>query len=609
MASQHKLRRLAIAGIVAMASTISLAATPAAHAAVQATLYVSPGGAGSSCTQSAPCSLTAARDKARAMTPSMTGDIVVSLASGHYFLSSTFTLDSPADSGTSPHKVIYQAATSGGAILNGGRQITGWQPVAGKPGVYRAPAAGLRTRQFYVNGVRATPARSDWLGSSDFSKTATGWTGLQAPFTSMGSWRNTQDIELWGYTRWRSFRCRVASISGASLAMQNPCWTNAAGAWNSVAYVENAYELLDAPGEYYNDETEGYLYYYPRAGQDLSTALAIAPVRSELLKVAGTATAPLHDITFRGIVFAYATWLGPSGTDGFVETGKNVHLAGAGQTPVMVPGNVSVVHARSLIFDGCSFRRLGGAGLSLGTGSRTIRVLNSTFDDISGTGISIGDLDRAPADDLRTNDIQVQNSIVEHAGQEYQGAAGIFATYASGLVIAHNTVQHLPLDGIMVGWHGPSYYQNNVIAYNKVSDVGNLLFDVGGIHTLNPQPGSVIHHNYVVDTGRAGDPLTAFNALYLDNNSSDLLVEDNVVDTYYDTWMSMWHNNATGNTVRDNYVRKDWVTCARDGQVNQFGASALCDGEHGNTWTNNVVETSGWSSVPQSIIDGAGAGA
>lgn len=606
MASRRSYRRAVLALLAAAIAAVPFMTAPAAHAVVQATLYASPGGSGTSCAQAAPCALTTARDKVRTLAPTMTGDIVVSLASGHYFLSQTFTLNQ-TDSGTNGHKVIYQSATSGGAILNGGRQITGWEPVASKPGVYRALATGLATRQFYVDSIRAVPARSGWLGATYFSETATGWTGLQSPYTSMGSWRNPQDIELWGYNRWRSLRCRISSISGANLTMQNPCWNNSSDAWNSVGYVENAYELLDSPGEFYNDESEGYVYYYPRAGQNMSTALAIAPVLQTIMSASGTESAPLHDVTFKGIVFAYGTWLAPSGPDGFAEMGKNVYYATASKTPTLMPGNVSVKYAQSVIFDDCGFRRLGAAGLSLGTGVRTSRVLNSDFVDISGTGLLIGDLTRTPATALRTNDIQVQNSTVDYAGQEYQGAAGIFVTYGSNIVIAHNTVQHLPLDGIMVGWHGTSYYANNVIAYNKVYDVGNLLFDVGGIHTLNPQPGSVIHHNYVAEVGRTGDPVTAFNALYLDNNSSNILVEDNVLDTYYDTWMSMWHNTATANTIRDNYVRDDWVTCARDGQVNQFGASSLCNGEFSNTWTGNIEEPSGWSSVPQAIINGAGA--
>ncbi len=48
-----------------------------AHAAVQATYYVSTTGSGSTCSLASPCSITGARDKVRTVNSSMTGDIYV----------------------------------------------------------------------------------------------------------------------------------------------------------------------------------------------------------------------------------------------------------------------------------------------------------------------------------------------------------------------------------------------------------------------------------------------------------------------------------------------------------------------------------------------------
>ncbi len=43
-------------------------------------------------------------------------------------------------------------------------------------------------------------------------------------------------------------------------------------------YAENAYELLDEPGEWYFDRQEKRLYYMPKAGQDMDKVQAIIPV-------------------------------------------------------------------------------------------------------------------------------------------------------------------------------------------------------------------------------------------------------------------------------------------------------------------------------------------
>ena len=39
-----------------------------------------------------------------------------------------------------------------------GQAIVGWQPAAGMPGTWKAPAANLHSRQLFVNGTRAVRA-------------------------------------------------------------------------------------------------------------------------------------------------------------------------------------------------------------------------------------------------------------------------------------------------------------------------------------------------------------------------------------------------------------------------------------------------------------------
>lgn len=77
---------------------------------------------------------------------------------------------------------------------------------------------------------------------------------------------------------------------------------------DGITWVENAYELLDDPGEFYLDSNAGYLYYKPRTGEDLSTADVELPVQEELLDLSGTPghLAPVNDTD------AAATYTGSS---------------------------------------------------------------------------------------------------------------------------------------------------------------------------------------------------------------------------------------------------------------------------------------------------------
>ena len=64
-----------------------------------------------------------------------------------------------------------------------------------------------------------------------------------------------------------------------------------------VSWVENAYQLLTKPGQFYLDTAANYLYYMPRPGEDLATAEVELPVLDKLVDLSGTPghLAPVND--------------------------------------------------------------------------------------------------------------------------------------------------------------------------------------------------------------------------------------------------------------------------------------------------------------------------
>ena len=85
-----------LAILLSLSGFATIVAPNQAAAAVQTTLYASPTGSGTVCSQASPCSLEGARDQARTLNGNMTGDIIISLLDGTYTLSSTFQLTESA---------------------------------------------------------------------------------------------------------------------------------------------------------------------------------------------------------------------------------------------------------------------------------------------------------------------------------------------------------------------------------------------------------------------------------------------------------------------------------------------------------------------------------
>src|ERR1044071_9352350 len=119
------------------------------------TIHAAPDGNGAACSPRAPCSLAVAQAKARHASGHADADVEVVLGDGTYELASPIVFTG-ADSGRGGHRVVYRAAHGTQPVLSGGLRITGWRPPSAGSQAWSARVpAGFRTRQLYVNGVRA----------------------------------------------------------------------------------------------------------------------------------------------------------------------------------------------------------------------------------------------------------------------------------------------------------------------------------------------------------------------------------------------------------------------------------------------------------------------
>ena len=557
---------LAVFGVTAPA--VAVAGTQAAKTVI----YVAPGGhGGERGTRSAPYrSIAAAQMAARRQLPHQRTDLHVELADGTYSLTAPLRFTS-ADSGRNGHDVIYEAAPDAHPVLSGGTVVRGWKPSTAPNGAWVATVARtLRTRQLYVDGQRAPVASGP--SPAALTQTMNGYTAADA---SMATWRNPSEIEMVydrGPSNWTQSRCRVRSIRGTAITMVQPCWDNTtrrADSPNSVLarslfnqelqvtpVVTNAFELMDQPGEWYLDQHEHRLYVIPTPGQDLTRAEVVAPRLEMLLTGTGTKQAPIHDVTFRGLTFSHATWLAPSGPNGYSDfqtaqilSGPNAFRRGGdcskGQTCfysmlMQVPANVSFDHDRNVTFTDNRFVHLGATALALGTASTGAQVSGNEFTDTSCAGVAVGRFDNptaGPAD--RTAGTTVRANWVHGVAAEYQSCPGISVGYSERVHIDHNQVNDLPYTAIATGWGGwrerlgnlapvPNYSRNNAVTNNLVFDYMKVMADGGGIYTNGRQGNSLDDGQLIADNVVLHQPNLSW-AVYTENGSENVTIRTNVV--------------------------------------------------------------------------------
>jgi hypothetical protein len=557
----------------------------AASAFAPAQIYVSPHGDDAN----AGTATTPVRTLQRALALShSSADHRIILHGGIYRLAAPLHL-TPVDSGT-----VFTAASEEHPLLSGGIRLEHWREVDPARHLWAATVpASVNSRQLYINGVRATRTRG--RVPVTLTETSTGYTTTD---DAMSRWKNPSDIEfvytggnsIWsehseGLGAWTEPRCPVQSITGSTITMKQPCWDNStkrvmlpngARTANLVGpmsvgkqpeYVENAYELLGTPGQFYLDHSTHTLYYVPRKGEDLRTADVEMPVLETLVEGSGTASAPIDNIEFSGIQFAYATWLGPNGPDGFSEIQANYQVTGAdgysrqalchlvpdGTCPfgawTQIPANVTLSFAHHVRFVHDDFIHLGAAGLTLGDGAQNDLVQGCIFTDISGNGVQLGGVDTplAPIAEF-TSSNRIENNLFRNVGAEYSGGIPIVVGYARDTLIAHNQIDHIPYAAISMGWGGwpdkikqagqANNSAGNIIRDNLIHDLMIDLADGGGIYTQG-LTGTSLADGEKVTGNVIYDQFSSGHEIYTDNGSSMITVSGNVMfNTNHDNWGS-----------------------------------------------------------------------
>jgi hypothetical protein len=536
------------------------------------------------------------------------GERRITLRGGTYRLTAPLEL-LPSDSGTNGKDLIFAAAPGEHPVLSGAVRIDHWQESDPVRHLWSAsvPATVSNSRQLYVNGLRATRTRG--RVPSALTETPTGYTAADS---TLASWKNPSDIEfvytggntIWseheeGIGSWTEPRCPIQSINGTTITMAQPCWDNSTkrvmlpsgvrtanlvgpmSVGKRPTYIENAYELLGTPGQWYFDRGLLRIYYIPRNGEDMRTADVEMPVLETLIQGNGIAEKPVHNIVFSGLQFSYATWLGPSSADGFSEIQANYQVTGAdgyyrqglcnlvpgGKCPfgawTQAHGNVSLQFAHNVQFLNDEFLHLGGAGLSLGNGAQNNLVQGCIFADISGNGLQLGGVDTplAPIAEFTANN-RIENNLFRNVGAEYRGGIAIVGGYARDTVIAHNQIDHVPYAAISMGWGGwpdkiklagqANNSARNVVRNNLIHDLMLVLSDGGGIYTQgltgpDLENGEKITGNVIYNQYGSG------HQIYSDNGSSMMTIQGNVLyNTNHDNWGSRHRNYYDGKDGQDN---------------------------------------------------------
>ena len=540
-----------------------------------------------------------------------TSDITVLMADGEYFVEEKdcIVLD---DNALPNVQITIKADNNATPIINGGKKIDNWTTTQLNGNTVWKAKVGKGLEGVYslmVNGNAAELAKSidepfDGRNLSPqnshgkpFAKGSFSWdyankkkreegivvTNNEEILEKIVNPSQTQAVWL---VEWKEFLICLDEIKGEKLTsdywevIAKESVVNPGGPYfwpcpTHRFYLQNDISLISKPGEFCYNKKSGELYYFPRTGETIESAVGEIPIAKHFLKMRGNAEqgeqGVIKNIAFEGLTFANSTVDYIDEYGGFaINQAQEFEIAppsGTLENPNyhrgMMGGAITLEYCQNIRFSGCAFKNIGLTAIVMDDGVQNCEVQGCLFTDLGNSAVRLSNPANHTAQGLKqVRNNQICNNAIRRVGRINHSAPAIIGHYVSGIEICHNDIYDCTYTAISLGWGWrkliDSYAGNNTVACNKVGNYTNLLKDGGGVYTLGNQPGSIIKGNYFysqknniagvyLDEATSGYTVEN-NAFYLNDlidEQGEILVKDYCQEVPSMFWLNI--NDATGN--------------------------------------------------------------
>jgi hypothetical protein len=422
-------------------------------------------------TESAPFrSLSAARDAARRLAGREA--VTVRVGDGVHYLPDTLVF-TPADSGAPGKPVIYEAANAGRAILSGGSRLSlTWRPF--RDGILQAATpAGIEIDQLFVNGTRQRMAR---YPNYDAAKPTAAYQGFAADAFSKeraAGWKNPAGgyIHAMHVARWGGYHYRITGKDADGNVTYEGGWQNnrRMGMHKDFRMVENVFEELDAPGEWFHDRATSTLYFFPEPGTDAASATIEVVRLRHLVECRGSANAPVRHLTLSGFVFRHAARTFMDTREPLLRSDWAIYRGGViladGTEDLRIldcefdqPGGNAVFFSnynRRGLVRGCHIHGTGASGVCFVGNPRAVR--NPLFE--YGERHDLATIDRTPGPKSPDypSDCAVEDCLIQGVGRVERQPAGVQISMSQGITVRDTTIHDCARSGINISegtWGG-----------------------------------------------------------------------------------------------------------------------------------------------------------
>jgi hypothetical protein len=399
------------------------------------------------------------------------------------------------DSGTKVAPIVYQAYREEHPVISGGVRLEklDWQPY--RDGIFQARVPeDLQTEEIFVNGERQILARYP-----SFDPKAQYFDGFAADAISQeraarwadpaGGYFHAMHPALWGDFTWR-----ITGKDAQGEVTKEGGWQNNRGGavHQKIRFVENIFEELDAPGEWFLNTKTHTLYFYPPPGLNLASATVEATRLRSLVEFRGSEQNAVRFVILQGLTFRHAARTVMDTKEPLLRTDWAIYRGGAlffeGTEDCsledcfldQVGGNAVFVnhYNRRVTVRGCQIAKAGASGVCFVGDPQAARNPLFNYSQVN----RLEDLDRTPGPRTTSYpaDCLVEDCLIYLTGRVEKQTAGVNIDLAQGITVRHCSIYDMPRAGINIGdgcWGG------HVIEFCDVFDTVKETGDHGSFNS------------------------------------------------------------------------------------------------------------------------------
>jgi len=412
-------------------------------------------------------------------------NVSIEMRGGIYSLGKTIEISS-AD--FSAHSLKIRPYQNEKVTITGSKKIKPqWVPY--KNGILKATLDVINSPdQLFVNGSTMHMARYP-----NYDSTARVYNGTAADAISderVKTWKNPTGgyIHALHQGEWGSFDYLITGKDDSGKLTFIGGWQNnrPAPMHKQYRFVENIFEELDAPGEWFYDSSAKTIYLYPLKGTNIKNAEITISQLTDLIHISGSSSKPLKNISISNLSFMQTARSFMLTKEPLLRSDWTIYRGGA----ILLDGTENVQ------INNCNFFELGGNAVFVSNYNKNDVIRDNHIYNIGGNGIAfVGNPNavRSPAFNYNLsvpwNEMDympgpknsnypqycsAQGNLIHNIGTIEKQVAGVEISMSFHITVRHNTIYNVPRSGINIGdgcWGGDVLEYNDV--FNTVLETGD----------------------------------------------------------------------------------------------------------------------------------------